>query len=88
MAEEDQLRILKQGPAAWNEWRSKAGDIQVDLSEASLSGANLSEAELEVALAARIPAYLRRIAVRFTQRRATLIRAWAGASRLRPVASW
>jgi hypothetical protein len=41
MANEDQLRILRQGPAAWNDWRSKAGDILVDLCGADLEGANL-----------------------------------------------
>jgi hypothetical protein len=47
MADEEQLRILKQGVAAWNTWREQqAADIRVDLSEVDLSGADLSGAEL------------------------------------------
>jgi hypothetical protein len=48
MADEEHLRVLKQGPEAWNAWRRKAGDkISIDLSEA-----NLSEAHLAARLAA------------------------------------
>jgi hypothetical protein len=46
MADEDQLRILKLGVAAWNDWRSKFGGIRVDLIEADLRDANLSGADL------------------------------------------
>jgi uncharacterized protein YjbI with pentapeptide repeats len=54
MANEDQLRILKQGREAWNDWRTKTGDISVDLRKADLSGrdllgANLSDANLSEA---------------------------------------
>jgi hypothetical protein len=46
MADENQLKILKQGVAAWNEWRKQTGPIKVDFSEADLDGDNLSEADL------------------------------------------
>ena len=39
--DEEHLKIIRQGAAAWNEWRWKNLDIKVDLSEADLSGANL-----------------------------------------------
>jgi uncharacterized protein YjbI with pentapeptide repeats len=54
MADEEQLRILKQGPEAWNAWRQRDGGTRIlfDLSnanliEASLYGANLSVANLQ-----------------------------------------
>jgi uncharacterized protein YjbI with pentapeptide repeats len=46
MADEEQLRILKQGAEAWNAWRWRAGAIQVDLSEADLRRANLRGADV------------------------------------------
>ena len=47
MADRAQLRILKQGVEAWNNWRKEAPDThRVDLSRANLSGANLSMANL------------------------------------------
>jgi hypothetical protein len=47
MADESQLEILKQGVAAWKEWRLKeAVHILVDLSEANLSGVNLGATNL------------------------------------------
>ncbi len=46
MADEEQLRILKQGVEVWNEWRGRAGDLHVDLSGADVSGADLRAAEL------------------------------------------
>jgi uncharacterized protein YjbI with pentapeptide repeats len=47
MADESQLEILKQGVAAWKEWRLKeAVHILVDLSEANLSMADLVVANL------------------------------------------
>ena len=61
MADQEQLRILKQGGGAWNTWRSQAGNTHIalsgvdlretnlfmaDLSNADLSGAHLSEANL------------------------------------------
>jgi uncharacterized protein YjbI with pentapeptide repeats len=77
MADEEQLRILKQGVKRWNAWREQAGDIAVDLrwinadleveptgtryirnedlrgielgGAKDLSGANLSQANLEAA---------------------------------------
>ena len=45
MANEEQLRILKQGAEAWNAWRREAGE-GIDL---DLSGADLSDAELVMA---------------------------------------
>ena len=51
MADEEQLKILRQGVAAWNEWREKNPELTPDLHEACLPGvefsrANLSNAEL------------------------------------------
>jgi hypothetical protein len=51
MADEEQLRILKQGVGAWNAWRSQTGRTLIDLRGADLSladlrRANLSEADL------------------------------------------
>jgi hypothetical protein len=47
MADENQLEILKQGVAAWNEWRRNEGaHVVVDLGGANLSQANLSGANL------------------------------------------
>ena len=41
MADEEHLRILRQGVDAWNEWRSRHPDIRPDLSGASLRRADL-----------------------------------------------
>lgn len=38
MARPDQLQLLKQGVAAWNNWRMELRDLKVDLSGADLSG--------------------------------------------------
>ncbi len=46
MAKKEHIRILKQGPAVWDKWRQKNLEVQPDLIEANLSGANLSEADL------------------------------------------
>jgi hypothetical protein len=46
MADEEQLRILKQGVEAWNAWRA-GWEIAIDLSEAPLDRDNLSEADLD-----------------------------------------
>lgn len=51
MANEEHLKILKLGVEAWNQWREQNPEIQPDLSEAVLSrakfsGANLGEANL------------------------------------------
>ena len=46
MADEEQLKILRQAVAAWNEWREKNRDSVVYLDKASLRGANLSGADL------------------------------------------
>jgi hypothetical protein len=47
MANEEQLRILKQGPVAWNAWRQKAGrKAYIDLNKADLNKADLSRADL------------------------------------------
>ena len=45
MANQEHLDIIKQGVEAWNEWREQHG-IRPDLSEADLSGTNLSGAVL------------------------------------------
>ena len=46
MANEEHLEILKQGVEKWNEWREANPDVQPDLIEADLIGANLSGAIL------------------------------------------
>jgi uncharacterized protein YjbI with pentapeptide repeats len=46
MADEEQLKIIRKGVDAWNGWREKNPEVQPDLSEAPLSGANLREADL------------------------------------------
>ena len=55
MADEELIKILKQGPHVWNEWRSK----QLDLSgvirppDTDLTGINLHGANLKGALLAK-----------------------------------
>jgi hypothetical protein len=46
MANDEQLRILRQGAEAWNGWRLEHPDDGIDLSRANLSGAKLSGADL------------------------------------------
>jgi hypothetical protein len=46
MADEEQLRILRQGAEAWNDWRRQAPDTDIDLRLANLREANLSGAHL------------------------------------------
>jgi len=48
MADEEHLKILRQGVAAWNEWREKNPDLaHPDLRGSDLGGAELREANLE-----------------------------------------
>ena len=54
MANEEHLRLIKQGVDAWNKWRGDHGDTRPDLSGANFSGgkligANLIEADLRSA---------------------------------------
>jgi uncharacterized protein YjbI with pentapeptide repeats len=49
MANQDQLKILKQGVEVWNEWRQEHPDEEIDLFEARLGGANLFEVDLREA---------------------------------------
>jgi hypothetical protein len=53
MANNEHVAMLKQGVAAWNEWRLKNLDIRPDLSKANLSWANLREADLREAILPR-----------------------------------
>lgn len=51
MADQDHVRVIKEGALAWNKWREDASLVHpelsaVDLSRANLSGANLSGANL------------------------------------------
>ncbi len=46
MANEEHLKILKQGVEAWNRWRQENPDVQPDLVEADLSEADLGRADL------------------------------------------
>lgn len=47
MANEEQLRILKQGVKVWNTWREENHEIKVDLRGADLDGADLSGIDLK-----------------------------------------
>ncbi|MEE8288739.1 MAG: pentapeptide repeat-containing protein [Nitrosomonadaceae bacterium] len=49
MANEEHLKILKQGVEAWNEWREKNPQITPDLSTANLNKEDLYEADLNKA---------------------------------------
>jgi len=49
MANQEQLKILKQGTTVWTKWRWNKLDIKIDLSGANLSRANLDEVDLRVA---------------------------------------
>jgi hypothetical protein len=54
MANQEHLRILRQGVKAWNQWREQHADVRPDLRGANLSGAilhstNLREASLHAA---------------------------------------
>ena len=49
MADEEQLRLLKQGVKAWDDWRKRAPDTRVDLRKANLSGTNLGKVDLSEA---------------------------------------
>ena len=49
MGNRQHLNMLKQGVDAWNQWRKENPDIQPDLREAALAGANLSKANLSAA---------------------------------------
>ncbi|WP_181256577.1 hypothetical protein [Merismopedia glauca] len=42
MANPEHLHILKQGVEVWNQWREKNYRIEIDLSGADLSEANLN----------------------------------------------
>ena len=44
MVDKEQLERLKQGVEGWNAWREEHPDIKIDLKEADLAGANLTEA--------------------------------------------
>jgi CheY-like chemotaxis protein len=46
MADEEHLKILKQGVEVWNRWREENIDLTPDLSYADLNRANLSKANL------------------------------------------
>jgi len=46
MANEEHVKILKQGVKAWNEWREKNPQITPDLSKADLYKADLYKADL------------------------------------------
>jgi uncharacterized protein YjbI with pentapeptide repeats len=46
VANDEQLRILKQGVAVWNQWREGNLEVRIGLRGADLSGAGLSGADL------------------------------------------
>ncbi len=49
MANRQHLSTLKQGVAAWNQWRKENPDSRPDLHQAALAGVNLSKANLSTA---------------------------------------
>ncbi len=53
MADEEQLKILQQGVAAWNQWQRENQIAEIDLRDADLSGMDLSGAKLGAALLSR-----------------------------------
>ena len=50
MADEEQLKIIKQGPDAWNRWRAENPKIIPDLVEADLRGFKLENIDLHRAV--------------------------------------
>jgi uncharacterized protein YjbI with pentapeptide repeats len=46
MANEEHLRIIRQGVSKWNSWRANSALIRPDLSKADLSGIDLNNADL------------------------------------------
>jgi uncharacterized protein YjbI with pentapeptide repeats len=50
MANENQLKILKQGVKVWNKWRDEHPDEEIDLSNADLSEIDLTEIDLTEAI--------------------------------------
>lgn len=46
MANEEHLRILKQGAEVWNQWRQENLEIKPDLSEANLYGKYIGRVNL------------------------------------------
>ncbi len=46
MADEHQLRLLKQGVQEWNAWRSRQPELEVNLSGGALRGLDLTGARL------------------------------------------
>ena len=49
MANPEQLKILKSGVAAWNEWRLKNPTEKIDLTQANLEYTNLKDTNLQEA---------------------------------------
>jgi hypothetical protein len=49
MANQELLRILRQGAGIWNVWREEQKEVRIDLRNAKLVGANLSKANLSYA---------------------------------------
>ena len=54
MADQEQLKIIKQGVQAWNKWREEHSNIKVDLSGANLSGIDLTGIDLRDARLTRV----------------------------------
>src|SRR5688572_11344056 len=54
MADQEQLKIIKQGVQAWNKWREEHGNTKVDLSGADLSGVDLTGIDLRDARLTRV----------------------------------
>ena len=49
MANEDQLKVIKQGVDFWNQWREQNPEVRPELSQADLRGAKLQKANLDKA---------------------------------------
>jgi len=54
MADQEQLKIIKQGVQAWNKWREEHSNTKVDLSGADLSGIDLTGIDLRDARLTRV----------------------------------
>ena len=71
MANQKHLAILKREVEIWNQWRQEHVDIQPDLSDADLRGANLRDADLDsIRVCGQTPLYPLKdtLACRYSQR--------------------
>jgi hypothetical protein len=57
MADEEQLKILRQGVAGWNEWREKNPELFLDLNRADPREVDPNKADLFGAILTRVDFY-------------------------------